>query len=127
MKKIGTATVIASHGLPVAARKPRKDRAIGELTEKDFMAQIVALAKLQGWLVYHTHDSRRSAPGFPDLVLVRGQSVLFWEVKTETGAVSPDQAAWLRALDQAGQDAAVVRPSHWDWIQQVLTGALPER
>ena len=27
MKKIGTATVIASHGLPVAARKPRKDRA----------------------------------------------------------------------------------------------------
>jgi hypothetical protein len=41
-------------------------------TEKQFMAQVIQLARLRKWLVYHTHDARRSVAGFPDLVLVRG-------------------------------------------------------
>ena len=36
-------------------------------TEKGFQAAVVELARLRGWLVYHTYDSRRSAKGFPDL------------------------------------------------------------
>lgn len=41
------------------------------ISEKEFQAQVLDLARLTGWLCYHPHDSRRSAPGFPDLVLVR--------------------------------------------------------
>ena len=41
------------------------------MTEKKFQAAVLQIANMYGWLAYHTHDSRRSAPGFPDLVLVR--------------------------------------------------------
>ena len=40
------------------------------MTEKDFQAQIVELIGVLGGMVYHTHDSRRSAPGYPDLTIV---------------------------------------------------------
>ena len=47
----------------------RQERVEAELTklitEKDFMAQVVALAQTLGWRVWHCHDSRRSAAGFP--------------------------------------------------------------
>jgi len=33
--------------------------------EKEFMASVVELATVLGWRSYHTHDSRRSAPGSP--------------------------------------------------------------
>ena len=38
---------------------------------REFMPAVVELAKRFGWLLYHTHNSRRSASGFPDLVMVR--------------------------------------------------------
>ena len=37
------------------------------LNEKKFQSQVVRIAKVFGWLCYHTYDSRRSEPGFPDL------------------------------------------------------------
>ena len=41
------------------------------LTEAQLQEMVVARSKALGWLVYHTYDSRRSASGFPDLVLAR--------------------------------------------------------
>ena len=41
-------------------------------TEKQFQQSVVEVARTLKWRVYHTHDSRRSAAGFPDLVLTRG-------------------------------------------------------
>lgn len=90
------------------------------MTEKEFQAKIVQLAKTAGWLVYHTYNSRRSEPGFPDLVMVRGQRVLFWEVKTDVGKASDEQIAWLATLLRAGQEARIVRPSNWDEIVKTL-------
>lgn len=48
----------------------------GAVMEKVFQAQVLDLAHLSGWLCYHTHNSRRSAPGFPDLVLVAARGSL---------------------------------------------------
>lgn len=68
------------------------------LTEVELQQKITDLAELRGWLVYHTYDSRRSAAGFPDLVLCRSGQVLFVEVKSEKGRLSKAQAKWLTEL-----------------------------
>ena len=79
------------------------------MTEKQFQTQIVMVAKANGWTVYHTYDSRRSEPGFPDLVLVRDR-VLFRELKTDAGRMSKAQEAWGQKLTEAGADFKVWRP-----------------
>jgi hypothetical protein len=82
------------------------------MPEKQLQTAIIAQAQRAGWLVYHTFDSRRSEPGYPDLHLVhlgRGLSV-FRELKTQTGKLSKQQELWIRALTAAGSDVAVWRP-----------------
>jgi len=82
------------------------------VSEKRFQAELVRVLELTGWRVYHTYDSRRSAPGFPDLVCLKGQRLLALEVKSATGRVTPDQRAWLQALSIIpGVSAYVVRPA----------------
>lgn len=90
------------------------------MSEKQFQANIIALAKKSGWTVYHTYDSRRSEPGFPDLVLVR-ETVLFREVKTNAGRLTAAQQAWGRKLAAAGADYAVWRPIGMKQIVKRLT------
>lgn len=83
------------------------------LTEAQFQQQVIQLAKLNGYpLIYHTHDSRRSQPGFPDLVLVsvtRGRH-LVRELKTAKGRLTPEQLEWITGMQMAGVDAGVWRP-----------------
>src|SRR5687767_3407358 len=83
------------------------------MSERELQAQVIELARMVGWLVYHTHDSRRSEPGFPDLVMVheRSGALLFAELKTTTGRVTMEQDRWLRALAVRGY-AFVWRPEH---------------
>ena len=92
------------------------------MSEKDFQRQVLDLAKAEGWIVYHTNDSRRSHPGFPDLVLLRGPQLLFLELKTERGKATPAQVSWINRLDAAKRvEAAVARPSNWPDIERALT------
>lgn len=88
-------------------------------TEKEFQSQVVQLAKICGWKVYHTYDSRRSEPGMLDLILVKNR-VLWRELKTATGKITPAQRDWLAALEAAGQDARVWRPEDFNSIQEEL-------
>lgn len=83
--------------------------------EKELQAAVVALARLCGWrLIYHTHDSRRSAAGFPDLVMLRPpEPPLFVEVKSGNGKLRPEQQEWLTALQASGCRAVVWRPVDW--------------
>lgn len=92
------------------------------MTEAEFQAQVVEAAELYGWYTHHTFDSRRSNPGFPDLVLVHPKRgfVIFAELKSEKGRVTREQSAWIDALTQAGADAFVWRPADWDQIIERL-------
>jgi hypothetical protein len=89
------------------------------VTEAQWQSQVVQLAKLYGWRVYHTHDSRRSEPGFPDLVLVR-ERVVYAELKTEKGKTSPHQKAWVQALTEAGQEVYLWRPADLEYVSRTL-------
>jgi len=100
---------------------------VAELSEKDWQRQVVELARLVGWQhVYHTHDSRRSAHGFPDLALVRERLILV-ELKRETTRPTDAQTDWLTALAAAGAEVYLWRPSDLDEIGQILAGRVPLR
>lgn len=91
------------------------------ISEKDFQAQVLDFARLSGWRCYHTHDSRRSAAGFPDLVLVRPPVVLFAELKSEDGRVRPEQHGWLAALEKCpGVVVRLWRPGDWPDVEEAL-------
>lgn len=93
---------------------------IKKLTEKEFMAQVVQLARLRGWMVYHTHDSRRSVAGFPDLLLLRGNCEIVVELKVGKNKVTAEQEQWLQAFRRAGRAAFVWRPDDWNVIENTL-------
>lgn len=77
------------------------------VSEKEAQRTVVNLATLFGWLSYHTFDSRRSAGGFPDLVMVRGDRVVYVEMKKVGEEPREDQVKWLDALAAAGCEVYV--------------------
>lgn len=90
--------------------------------EKHFQAEVIKLAKRCGWRHYHTHDSRRSAAGFPDLVLVRGQRLIFAELKVKPNRPTPAQEEWLADLRRIHGDVVTVLwyPEQWMEIERTL-------
>lgn len=71
-----------------------------EVSERDLTRQVAELAVLFGWRRYHTWLARHSPAGFPDETLVRGERLIFAELKSEKGKLTPAQVEWLRALRQ---------------------------
>jgi hypothetical protein len=79
---------------------------------------------------YHTHDSRRSPAGFPDLVLVHPTrpelGIVFLELKSAKGRTSPAQARWIMALRRSGEAgrvwSQVVKPDQLTDLARILNG-----
>jgi hypothetical protein len=59
---------------------------------------------------YHAYDSRRSIPGWPDLILI-GNRIIFRELKSASGILRPEQRDWRDLLHAAGADWAIWRPA----------------
>ena len=98
------------------------DRLSGVVTEAAWQQTVIEYAELTGWYVYHNPDSRRSTPGFPDLVLIRAPRVMFLELKRENGRVSPVQREVLAELEGCrGVDVHVARPSDWPAVVEWLS------
>lgn len=90
------------------------------MREAEFQVDVIKAATLFGLATYHTYDSRRSGAGFPDLTIVGANGILFRELKTDVGRVSPQQQYWLAVLVESGADAKVWRPSDWPTITSEL-------
>lgn len=90
--------------------------------DDDLLPNVLAIARTYGWRSYHTHDSRRSAGGFPDLVLIRGPRLLVAELKSQSGRYAPGQEEWLMAFATAGVEAYLWRPL--DWLDGSIEGVL---
>lgn len=98
-------------------------RALPRETEKDWQAKIVQAARYLNWTCFHDYDSRRGAPGFPDLVCVKEGALLCIECKTARGRVRPEQIAWIELLDSVpGVRAMIARPSDWPKVVEALGG-----
>jgi len=107
------------------------------IAESDFLAAIIDLANLTGWLVFHDYDSRKNPAGFPDLVLVnphKSPGIIFAELKTNKGRIKTQQGDWLNRLAEVVDNIYpppmprenigiyLWRPRHWNQIEEILMG-----
>ena len=96
------------------------------MPEKTLMANVLTMAGYLGWtLRFHVHDSRHSAAGFPDLILLHPDGrMMVVELKTEKGKVTPIQQTWLDGFRACGVPAYVFRPADWHdgTVERVLRG-----
>lgn len=96
-------------------------------SENIWQAKVMQAAKYANWLCYHTHDSRQSPSGFPDLVCVRDGRMLALELKREQHRTDKarlaKQLAWLEMLNAIpGVTAMLARPSDWPKVVEALGG-----
>lgn len=92
-----------------------------KMTEATFQTLVIVLAELNGWDVYHTHDSRGSQEGYLDLTMVRDGVLCFVELKDEEGQPTPAQERWMEKLAATGSDVFLWRPSNWKALEEYLT------
>jgi hypothetical protein len=106
------------------------------MTEQEFTTELLKWAKVYGWRRFHARTSGRMSngrpiptvqgeSGFPDLVLVRNQRLVFAELKVGKNKPSDQQLAWmgdLGAVDGTSMDIEVYvwRPEQWSEILVVL-------
>lgn len=118
----------------MTARLSPDEIRLRSMAETQWQAQVEAIASACGWKHWHAPDNRpvtaksgrryvqNVKAGFPDLVLVRGQRLVFAELKRQgpQGVVSDEQAAWLIALGCTGAETYVWRPGDLDLVKAVL-------
>jgi len=82
------------------------------MSEAELQRLVAELCDRLGLAHYHTFDSRRSEPGWPDSVIV-GTEILFRELKSRDGVLTPAQRRWGSRIERAGGDWSVWRPQDW--------------
>ena len=105
------------------------------ITEKDFQATVVEMARIFGWIVGYTYDARKSEPGEPDLRMVHPEwfRYIVAELKSEKGKLTKGrwnkakthwmtgQNEWAEALESCpGVEYYLWRPHDIDQIETVL-------
>jgi hypothetical protein len=105
-----------------------------KILERAFQDQVIDLARMFGWIVAHFRPAlttrgwrtpvQADGVGFPDLVLVHdGQKrTVYAEIKAEGGHLTPEQYFWLIALEVAGNETYVWKPSDFDEVAETLRG-----
>lgn len=81
------------------------------MSEDDLERALRELLDERGLYGYHPRVSKGSAPGWPDWVILGCRRVLFRELKSDYGHLTPEQRRVGYALQAAGQDFAVWRPA----------------
>ena len=96
-----------------------------DASEKLFQDQVIQIANTCGWDAHHIRPGKYGATwktdglaGMPDLILIgqRGQGIIWAELKSRTGKLSPIQEQRLVQLMENGQECYVWRPADVDKI-----------
>ena len=107
---------VLGDGLAQRQRQIAIDDAARMLLEGVLQERVRQLCLLHRWRYYHTHRSKHSPAGFPDTCAVRGDRLLFSELKREAPRHKPstEQQEWLDDLqhiaDLANRHAGVEGP-----------------
>jgi hypothetical protein len=114
------AKILAASTPPVRIALPIDLTLPHDCSEEKFQAKVIELARSLGYLAFHTHDSRRSEPGFLDLVLCSPRKTLFVECKDEDGETTEEQDVWMDRLEASGQTVCLWRPSMIQDVKRIL-------
>jgi hypothetical protein len=107
-----------------------------KLTERRWQKQVLDLAALFGWGAWHDRATNfprrcpsckvdlrmiRNDPGWPDLFLVRDDTLIVAELKTDRNYPTPAQRAWLDALRRVRRIVVVVwKPRDVERVTEAL-------
>lgn len=94
--------------------------------EGEFQQQLLDLARTLGWRCYHTWDSRHSEGGFPDIIAIRGPTLLALEIKgAKARPPPPEQVGWIGAFKQVRfVSADFVYPKDFPEVKDALEKAV---
>jgi len=110
----------------------RKRTPTRKISENDLLRRILDLARLTGWRTAHFRQAMNErghwrtpvagdGKGFPDLVLVRKDRLIFAELKSSTGRTTPQQQQWLDCLALIPSvEVYLWRPTDWQEVQRTL-------
>ncbi len=100
--------------------------AVAELpmSEDQLLSSVLSMARAFGVMTAHFRPAQSKSgrwmtavqgdgKGFPDVVFVGPNGVLFRELKAAGKYPQPEQKRWLGRLEEANADAAVWRPADW--------------
>jgi hypothetical protein len=79
------------------------------MTERELQEAVIELAHVYGWKIAHFRPAMNArgdwrtpvaadGKGFPDLVMVSAHALLFVELKSDKGKVTPEQLDWINRL-----------------------------
>jgi len=86
---------------------------VRDMTERQLQQSVTDLCRVFHLLCYHTRDSRGSAAGFPDLVIVGDKGILYAELKSKAGKLTIEQGCWRDGITAAGGVWRCWRPADW--------------
>ena len=87
------------------------------ISESQFQREVMQLLRAAGWKVYHANKPKRDERGFPDIVAAKDGTVIFAELKTETGRLRAEQKEWR---DEIRGAYFVWRPSDMEDIKKTI-------
>ena len=130
--------MVAGRSRPAAARRRPPPRAVlrggSEVALERF---VIAAARLHGWCGFHVsfshgsvtgvhqvglNDGHYDSDGWPDWVFVRGERIIFRELKGLGKYQTPAQKRWEARLRAAGQDCKVWKPTDQEEILATFRG-----
>jgi hypothetical protein len=80
------------------------------MTEAELQEHVRVLCRDLGLFHYHPYDSTRSEKGWPDSVIIGKSGVLFRELKSMAGKLTPEQTRVGYMLKAVGQSWKTWRP-----------------
>ena len=117
-----------------AAHRAAVSRQAAGMTENDLLCAVLDVLKVYGYRVAHFRPARTSrgwrtpveaeGKGYPDLTAVGRGRILAVELKSATGKVTPEQAAWLEAFSRCGAEVFVWRPADLAAIPTILSHSI---
>ena len=92
------------------------------VTERDLREQVRDLCGLFGWKMHFTWMSMHSPKGMLDLLLINREKkrVIFAELKSDKGKLTPEQQETFDGLEACGQEVYVWRPGDIEHIARLL-------